>query len=66
MWTNYFRNRVSDDTCSHDHLTETANYGLQRTVCGDCGQVSVGYLHDIFEERQQRRQLDADEATASS
>jgi flavoprotein len=48
MWT-AFRSREVAEECPHDSITATANYGLQRTVCGDCGHVSVGYLHDIFE-----------------
>jgi hypothetical protein len=38
------------EVCEHEQVNVTSFAGLQRTVCGDCGHVSVGYLHDSFEE----------------
>lgn len=65
-WTSHFRIRDTGDRCTHDQVTETANYGLQRIVCGDCGHVSVGYLHDIFEGRQLDSQPGSEGATSAS
>ena len=52
MWTAKtatFRNREVIDTCDHDQISVTTIAGLERTVCGDCGHVSVGYLYDLVE-----------------
>lgn len=65
-WTDYLRSRDTGEQCTHDQVTETTNYGLQRTVCGNCGHVSVGYLHDIFEGRELDSQSSAEEVASSS
>jgi hypothetical protein len=52
MWTAKsatFRNREVIDTCDHEQISVTTIAGLERTVCGDCGHVSVGYLYDLVE-----------------
>lgn len=64
-WTEYLRSRDTVEQCTHDQVTETTNYGLQRTVCGNCGHVSVGYLHDIFESREVGSQPSSEEAAPS-
>ena len=49
MWTPAFRNREEPEPCQHEQVNVTDNAGLRRTVCGDCGHVSLGYLHDTFQ-----------------
>jgi hypothetical protein len=49
MWTASFRSRETPEPCQHEQVNVTSNAGLQRTVCGNCGYVSLGYLHDTFE-----------------
>jgi hypothetical protein len=50
MWTSAFRSREEPEPCQHEQVIVTANAGLQRTVCGSCGHVSLGYLHDTFQD----------------
>jgi hypothetical protein len=70
MWKTTFRNRNAADLCSHDRVTTTANYGLRRTVCGNCGHVSVGYLNESVkgyaDHTTQDSQLDAEEDRPAS
>jgi hypothetical protein len=49
MWTPALRSREEPEPCQHEQVNVTANAGLQRTVCGKCGHVSLGYLHDTFQ-----------------
>jgi hypothetical protein len=50
MWTSTFRHRETTEKCAHDRVSVTSFAGLRRTVCGTCGHVSVGHLHDSFED----------------
>lgn len=37
-------------SCTHETVKTTSSYGLQRTVCEDCGNVSFEGLADLVEE----------------
>ncbi len=66
MWTKSFRNRGGGEACLHEQVTATHNYGLQRTVCGTCGHVSLGYLHDAFEGQEEADTADSSEGAATT
>ncbi|MCI0542962.1 MAG: hypothetical protein L0Z49_00780 [Actinobacteria bacterium] len=65
MWTASFRHREAPEPCKHEQVNITNNAGLQRTVCGDCGHVSLGYLYDTFEGLADQIPDLVDQATVS-
>jgi hypothetical protein len=47
--------------CPHDSVVSTTNAGIQRTVCEDCGIVSVSYVDAavrVFPETGEARSVD--------
>jgi hypothetical protein len=64
MWTATFRHRETTESCTHGQVSVTSFAGLQRTVCGACGHVSVGYLHDSLQDLA--AQLPSTEARSQS
>lgn len=49
------RDRESKATCQHEDTRSAIIAGLRRTVCQNCGLVSVDFVMDVFAE--ERRQL---------
>lgn len=47
MWSPTFRRKINN--CTHEDVTTTDSYGLRRTVCTTCGNVSVEHLSDFLE-----------------
>lgn len=47
MWS---PSRRKTNNCQHENVTQTSSYGLLRTVCQDCGNVSVEHISDFLEE----------------
>lgn len=48
MALSFLTNRRSTATCEHAHQVSFEIAGMSRSVCEDCGKVSVGYVEDHF------------------
>ena len=43
MTTNFRRRLKTMETCRHESVTKTVNAGIGRSVCNQCGHVSVEF-----------------------
>lgn len=48
MSTSYRKRRRARAGCEHSSVTRTENAGIGRTVCDDCGHVSVEFAKATF------------------
>lgn len=60
MWNTPRKGRELVEECRHPERIATDTAGLQRSVCADCGHVSVGYLYDVFADQVEQLAFDTD------
>ncbi len=49
MWSQTLKTKRSSQNCTHETVQISATAGLQRSVCLDCGHVSISYISEALD-----------------